>query len=120
MYQILALLLGEAAFELKEDVAQPARLYKNIHWLMAIPLYWPLFALVKRLHDFGQGKALAWLFFVLSVVHKIYDIAGQESFALVTLAVFMTVVLVIGCVKGISGPNEYGPDPLPRSWKLRA
>jgi uncharacterized membrane protein YhaH (DUF805 family) len=118
MYTMLALLLGEAAFD---DGGQPTRLFKNIYWLMGIPLYWPIFALiVKRLHDFGQGKALAWLFFVLSVLHKISDVTGPESLAYVTLAVFMTVQVVIGCVRGISGPNEYGPDPLPRFRKLPA
>ena len=52
LFGILALMLGTAAFELKEDVWHPTRLFKNIYWLMGALLYWPIFALiVKRLHE---------------------------------------------------------------------
>ena len=113
MYTALALLLGPAAFEPDGDGWVPTRLFKNIYWLMGILLYWPIFAvIVKRLHDFGQGKAFAWAFAVLSVIHKIADVTGPEVLAMVTLAIFMTVMVVIGSVRGVSGSNEYGPDPL--------
>jgi uncharacterized membrane protein YhaH (DUF805 family) len=112
MYGLLALLLGPAAFELKEDAWYPTRLFKNIYWLMGIPLYWPIFALiVKRLHDYGQGRAFAWLFAIMSVLYKISDITGPEVVTMVTLAIFLTVLTMLGCVKGTSGVNEYGPDP---------
>ena len=108
----LALLLGTAAFELKEDVWHPTRLFKNIYWLMGVLLYWPIFALiVKRLHDFGQGRAFAWLFAILSVLYKISDITGPEDVTMATLAIFVTVLAMLGSVRGNSGPNDYGPDP---------
>lgn len=118
IFHSLGLLLGDAAFEMKGDESVPTRLYKNISWLMAILLYWPLFAvIVKRLHDFGQGKTLAWVFFVFSVIHKIYDVTGPEAAANATLAIFFTILFVIGSIKGIPGPNKYGPDPLLRQRK---
>ncbi len=90
----------------------PTRLFKNIYWLMGIPLYWPIFALiVKRLHDYGQGRAFAWLFAIMSALYKISDITGPEIVTMVTLAIFVTVLAMLGCVKGTSSPNEYGPDP---------
>ena len=118
---ILALMLGTAAFELKEDVWHPTRLFKNIYWLMGVLLYWPIFALiVKRLHDFGQGRAFAWLFAILSVIYKILDITGPEDARVAALAIFVTVLVMLGCVRGNSGPNEYGPDPRPKLRKRPA
>jgi uncharacterized membrane protein YhaH (DUF805 family) len=112
LYGTLALLLGTAAFELKDDVSQPTRLFKNIYWLMGVLLYWPIFALImKRLHDFGQGRAFAWLFAILSVLYKIADLTGPEDVRMVTLAIFVTVLAMLGSVRGSFGPNEYGPDP---------
>jgi len=114
LYGTLALLLGEAAFEVKDDVSQPTRLFKNIYWLMGVLLYWPIFALiVKRLHDYGQGRAFAWLFLFFSVLYKIADLTGPEDVRMVTLAIFVTVLAMLGSVKGSSGPNEYGPAPKP-------
>ena len=114
LYGTLALLLGEAAFELKDDVSQPTRLFKNIYWLMGVLLYWPIFALiVKRLHDYGQGRAFAWLFLFFSVLYKIADLTGPEDVRMVTLAIFVTVLAMLGSVRGSSGPNEYGPAPKP-------
>jgi uncharacterized membrane protein YhaH (DUF805 family) len=112
LFGTLALLLGTAAFELNEDVWHPTRLFKNIYWLMGVLLYWPIFALiVKRLHDFGQGRAFAWLFAILSVLYKISDITGPEDVTMATLAIFVTVLAMLGSVRGNSGPNDYGPDP---------
>jgi uncharacterized membrane protein YhaH (DUF805 family) len=112
LYGTLALLLGTAAFELNDDVSQPTRLFKNIYWLMGVLLYWPIFALiVKRLHDFGQGLAFAWLFAILSVLYKIADLTGPDELSRVTLSIFVTVLAMLGCVRGNSGPNDYGPDP---------
>ena len=100
------------AFELKEDMWYPTRLFKNIYWLMGISLYWPIFALiVKRLHDYGQGRAFAWLFAIMSALYKILHATGPEIVTMVTLAIFVTVLAMLGCVKGTSSPNEYGPDP---------
>ena len=118
LFGTLAVLLGMAAFEVKEDRLHPTRLFKNIYWLMGVLLYWPIFALiVKRLHDFGQGRAFAWLFAILSVLYKISDITGPEDLKMVTLATFVTVLAMLGCVRGNSGPNEYGPDPRPKVRK---
>ena len=108
----LALLLGTAAFELKEDVWHPTRLYKNIYWLMGVLLYWPIFALiVKRLHDFGQGRAFAWLFAILSVLYKISDITGPEDVRMATLAIYCHGPSHAWKREGQFGPNDYGPDP---------
>jgi uncharacterized membrane protein YhaH (DUF805 family) len=47
----------------------------------------------------------------LSVLYKISDIIGPEDVRMVTLAIFVTALTMLGCVRGNSGPNEYGPDP---------
>jgi uncharacterized membrane protein YhaH (DUF805 family) len=78
---------------------------------------------VKRLHD--RDKSAWWALFYLGVPPIIMfgvvqgaDATGQVTgwpAALIIPFLIMLVVTFIelGCLKGTTGPNQYGPDPVP-------
>lgn len=86
----------------------------------------PLFnVLAKRLHDRNKGALLALPFLISSIAFiaaaVVYGIDTTQPNmilgALATLNVlfFLWIVIELGCLKGTSGDNRYGPDPLARS-----
>jgi uncharacterized membrane protein YhaH (DUF805 family) len=85
---------------------------KLIYTLATLTLLWPILALaLKRLHDFGQGSAFFWPVATLYILSIGLDISNGMLALTSTIAQF-TVLIVLGCVKGMPGPNEYGDDPL--------
>jgi len=63
---------------------------------------WPV--TVRRLHDRGMsGWWIIW-FALLNCIPFVGWIAGIVQF------------VIVGCMDGIPGPNEYGPDPKGRNW----
>ena len=86
----------------------------NLYNVATIPFYWPIAALyLKRLHDFGEGKG--WLFWSLVIVIVLaygLSFAGFIDGARLLILVSTGIFLIVGCIKGTPGPNQYGPDPL--------
>jgi len=72
---------------------------------------------IKRLHD--REKSGWWLlvfFLVPGVLSGIGQAVGgivQGVGALAGLAISIWMIVELGCLKGTTGPNMYGPDPLP-------
>jgi uncharacterized membrane protein YhaH (DUF805 family) len=86
---------------------------KLLYYLLMLPFYWPIIALsLKRLHDIGQGWGLLAPLLALLVAQIALDIAGNEQGSLMAMLAGTGAWVVIGCIKGTPGPNQYGPDPL--------
>src|SRR5262245_28399086 len=80
---------------------------------------------IKRLHD--RNKRGWWLLLIWLVPNLLgmvpnllgslpMSAAGTVFGTLVALASFVIFIwgfVEIGCLKGTTGPNDYGPDPLP-------
>jgi uncharacterized membrane protein YhaH (DUF805 family) len=78
---------------------------------------WAGFAImVKRLHD--REKSAWWLVpfwavpFILSLLAQYFGGTGLVL-SLASLAISIWAFVEIACLKGTTGSNAYGPDPLP-------
>jgi uncharacterized membrane protein YhaH (DUF805 family) len=87
-------------------------------WLF-LALYFVVFyvtiaAGVKRLHD--RDRSGAWLILYYGVPLFIrgaaYEYRADSMLPdLVALAVFVWLVVELGCLRGTQGPSQYGPSP---------
>jgi uncharacterized membrane protein YhaH (DUF805 family) len=78
---------------------------------------------VKRLHD--RGRSGWWLLGFYGLIALTFP--ARHSLGLdpmlsqsVALAVLAWMVIDLGCLRGTSGPNRYGPDPLQKGEGLPA
>ncbi len=71
---------------------------------------------IMRLHDRGKSGYWLLLFYLgPGVLGAIGKLAGSSIALLLDSASSLIVVWTIvelGCLRGIAGPNKYGPDPL--------
>jgi len=105
----LAAALGMDSLDQQKGVSKLRHLYT----VATLPFYWPAFALyLKRLHDFGQGKGGLWPVAILSVLSEGLSLLNFETGSQVIAIILTGVFVIVGCVKGTPGPNQYGPDPL--------
>jgi uncharacterized membrane protein YhaH (DUF805 family) len=86
--------------------------------IVLIAIFWSSLALAcKRLHD--RNKSAVWLllfWLAPSVLNAIGQSIGAGAGAFVALAGAAIAIwgfVEIGCLKGTTGPNDYGPDPVP-------
>ena len=71
---------------------------------------------IKRLHDREKSGWWLLLFWFLPAI-----LSGAGSalggigmvLSLASLAISIWAIVELGCLKGTTGPNMYGPDPLP-------
>lgn len=93
-------------------------------WLLTLlPTMLPEFALaVKRLHDRGENGWWAapmllpsWYGFLADA----FDVLpiSAERYSIIDLMFLVWIVIELGMLKGQSGDNAYGPDPLARDPK---
>jgi uncharacterized membrane protein YhaH (DUF805 family) len=82
-----------------------------------ILLYPSLAVAAKRLHD--RGKSAWWLlvFYVLpAFLSGVSEATTSEGAGLVlslaSAAISIWAIIELGFLRGMSGPNQYGPDPL--------
>lgn len=75
---------------------------------------------IKRLHD--RNKSGWWLLLFYLVPNVLQGIGGASGgqgigmiFALIGFAISIWALVELGILRGASGPNQYGPDPLPAS-----
>lgn len=71
---------------------------------------------IKRLHDHGKRGSwmIIFLLFLLLLTGIAYAAGGIVGFIAekAALAAITCGLVELGCLRGIQGPNEYGPDPL--------
>jgi len=84
---------------------------------VAVGLWSGLALACKRLHDRNKGAVWLLLFWltpcVLNPISQSIGASGAGVFvALVGAAIAIWGFVEIGCLKGTTGPNHYGPDPL--------
>ena len=77
---------------------------------------------IKRLHDRNKSGWWVVAFYVLpGVIGNIGPYAGLDTvFQLASLALSIWAVIELGLLRGTSGRNQYGPDPLaPKNVRVR-
>jgi uncharacterized membrane protein YhaH (DUF805 family) len=99
-----------------EDVTMtwPELLEHRLLLVVAISCWWPALALVlKRLHDLGQGWKALLVFVALDVLWAGLHLANNEL-AQPIKGVDLGLTFMLALIKGTTGPNRYGPDPVTR------
>jgi len=84
---------------------------------LAVPGY---FIAIKRLHDRNKSGHWLWLFClapaVLNLLAKLAVMQGAAPVGIVIMLVSISIsvwcFVEIACLRGTSGPNRFGPDPL--------
>lgn len=75
--------------------------------------------IVRRLHDIGRKGTWLWLMLVPIVLLAIF-FSFMHSVAVVVIVGFLLMIsnlaitvlyIVLGCIAGQNGENQYGPDP---------
>lgn len=73
----------------------------------------------KRLHDRDKSGWWLLLFYIgpglLEATGKLTGPMIANVSGLASLALFVWATIELGCLRGTSGPNKYGPDPLAAS-----
>ena len=114
---VIILLLLLALVMIREQRFEFAALTVVILFILYIPLIWIGLAIgAKRLHD--RNKSAWWLLVfyalpgILSTVGNRMDDLGFLILHVVSFAISLWAFVELGCLRGTSGPNQYGPDPL--------
>ena len=108
--------LFSAADEQTQTLSKTLRalLEKQLIAFLGIILSWPSWALIlKRLHDIGQGWMAFLAVVVLDIASGVLDLADMDDLSNQLTLVYLGIVLMLAVIKGVPGPNKYGPDPLP-------
>ena len=98
--------------------------------LFILLMLWPFTAvLVKRIHDRNKSGALVWVFYgplliaivmtVIAIIGAVVSSGDAGLLGFVSGALWLTVVgigiwffIEFGCMRGTTGPNRFGPDPV--------
>ena len=81
--------------------------------IMEIATWWPTWALIlKRLHDFEHGWKILLLFVASDIATTVVDLLDKDELSTQLLIFSFGITLMLATIKGTSGPNRYGPDPL--------
>jgi len=89
-----------------------------IHELIMVVVVYVIFTNTsKRLHDIDKPTSWAIALAILDSLAGIILELTQPSFgaamlALVALSIPLIPRIILLCIKGTDGPNQYGPDPL--------
>jgi len=105
----------QAAQSQTEDVKTtlPELLEHRLLLVVVISSWWPALALVlKRLHDLGQGWKLLLVFVALDVLWAGLHLLNKDELAQPLAWVDLGLTFMLAFIKGTTGPNRYGPDPL--------
>jgi uncharacterized membrane protein YhaH (DUF805 family) len=105
----------QAAQPQTEDVTTtlPELLEQRLLLVVAISSWWPALALVlKRLHDLGQGWKVLLVFVALDVLWAGLHLLNKDELAQPIAGVDLGLTFMLALIKGTTGSNRYGPDPL--------
>jgi len=125
--EIIARSSGQTAIDPVTNQVEPTGIFGVLVGVVGLVNMWIAFALgAKRLHDRDRtGWWLIWqlLILVLAVILVVvavtvpqeqravwYALAGAAGLAAFVISVWLFVQ--IGFLRGTSGPNRFGPDPL--------
>ena len=91
----------------------PELLEHRLLLVVAISSWWPALALVlKRLHDLGQGWKVLLVFVALDVLWAGLYLLNKDELAQPIAGIDLGLTFMLALIKGTTGPNRYGPDPL--------
>lgn len=119
------MMIGQAgSYEAAAEQISSAKFPPAVKWvvtLAGLPFLWPMYALLmKRLHDFGQGWGLFTPILILGLGANALFLAGYDEATYYALAGSLAIGFLILLIKGTTGPNEYGPDPLAKKGTATA
>jgi uncharacterized membrane protein YhaH (DUF805 family) len=114
---IIIVLLLFALILIREHRFEFAGLTLALLVILYIPLIWIGLAIgAKRLHD--RDKSAWWLLVfyaapgILSTAGNRLEDVGFIILHVISFAISVWAFVELGCLRGTSGPNRYGPDPL--------
>ena len=136
-FWIASLIMMAAAIVVSLVIVAPATFMSPglgvfLSLIISLALLYPVVALgVKRLHDRGKSGQLMAVFLAPSIILQLGDLLGITGSArvvggetiylpnmlgwlliMVSLGVAIWALVELGILKGTTGPNAYGPDPL--------
>jgi len=104
----------------------PEPIWSIVTFILLLPLAYIGYALaVKRLQDTGRGDG--WITYAqiavgLNIIYALTQFLGSEiEFYMEIISTLVMLPLGIVCLfyRGDSGPNKFGPDPIPQSSQER-
>jgi uncharacterized membrane protein YhaH (DUF805 family) len=97
-----------------EEVTRWLVFFEDRLWtILAISLWWPWWALIlKRLHDLGYGWKALLVFIALDVISVVINLLDYQEIDTQVTLFTLGLALMLGAIKGTTGSNRYGPDPL--------
>ena len=117
---VYAVIITIATFWLPEPI------WSIVTFILLLPLAYIGYALaVKRLQDTGRGDG--WITYAqiavgLNIIYALTQYLGSEiEFYMEIISTLVMLPLGIVCLfyRGDSGPNKFGPDPIPQSSQER-
>ena len=108
-------------------------LFDTLKYLFSLATPWPGIAvLIKRIHDrdkSGWLAALPYALIIIFVIGVVVSAIAQSTLAMILAVVLWGLAMLVvalwffiefGCLKGTTGPNTYGPDPVCGRYAERA
>ena len=97
-----------------EEVTKQLASFEDRLWvILTISVWWPSWALIlKRLHDLGYGWKALLLFVALDVLSVVVNLLGYQEIDTQLTLFSLGLAAMLGAIKGTTGANSYGPDPL--------
>jgi uncharacterized membrane protein YhaH (DUF805 family) len=101
------------------EIAQKLKIVESrLTTIVEISVWWPSWALtIKRLHDFDHGWKTLMLFVAADVASVVFELMDKNDVSGYLQMFVLGITLMLAAVKGTTGPNEYGPDPLAKPPK---
>jgi uncharacterized membrane protein YhaH (DUF805 family) len=97
-----------------EEATKQLAFFEDRLWvIMTISVWWPSWALtLKRLHDLGLGWKALLFFVALDVLSVVLTLLHYKEIDTQVTLFSLGLTVMLGAIKGTTGSNRYGPDPL--------
>ena len=117
IYAIAAMICAAVVAMLASSITGSATAIFAVLVVLVVLAFWPSLALaIKRLHD--RNKSGWWLLLfwlapsIINAVGQTISSAAGTVAALIGGIIGIWGFVEIACLKGTTGPNDYGADPL--------